>query len=188
MRTLLVAVLAVIGYVDAGKKFSCKNMQGKDVDWFVALKLPSYVDNRKGRTFAYFDATQREWTWSKQPINSTESAIGATVQQLYASDNKTTFKTAYNDDVPNHLAEGSGRGHSKGVIVFGEQQGFWLVHSVPRYPSPYKYEYPDSGSIFAQSFLCLTLPIDELEKVANYLRFSQVTPFITNRPKDFDVA
>lgn len=33
MRTLLVAVLAVIGYVDAGKKFSCKNMQGKDVDW-----------------------------------------------------------------------------------------------------------------------------------------------------------
>jgi deoxyribonuclease-2 len=40
-------------------------------------------------------------------------------------------------------------GHSKGVLAFEDstQTGFWLVHSVPRFPRIIEqgYGYPDSG-------------------------------------------
>jgi deoxyribonuclease-2 len=51
-------------------------------------------------------------------------------------------------------------GHTKGVIAFDDNTGFWLVHSVPKYP-PYpasrKYGYPATGEKFGQSFLCVSI-------------------------------
>ncbi|VDO92434.1 unnamed protein product [Haemonchus placei] len=131
MWKVWVAILSVACLVDA--QIRCKNMEGEDVDWFVALKLPASIDQKKGRSFAYFDSTQSGWIMSEQPINSTESAIGATVNQLYTTDDKTTFKITYNDECPNQKPN-SGRGHSKGVAVFSIDSGFWLIHSVPKFP------------------------------------------------------
>ncbi|WKY08118.1 hypothetical protein Q1695_007537 [Nippostrongylus brasiliensis] len=184
MWTILFIIPAIVGNVDAG--LSCKNMEGKDVDWFAAVKLPSNVDERKGRTFAYYDSTQNGWKFSPLPINSTESAIGATLQQLYDADNSYHLKIAYNDDHPHGHEDksSSGRGHSKGVVVFTIERGFWLVHSVPRFPDPEKYDYPESGSKFAQSFICLTLSSDFLPDISQYLRYSQVTPFVMNLPEN----
>ncbi len=53
-------------------------------------------------------------------------------------------------------------GHTKGVVVFGEKQGFWLVHSVPKYPpapdgDSKGYSYPPTGQKNGQSFLCVSL-------------------------------
>ncbi|KAK5977538.1 Deoxyribonuclease II [Trichostrongylus colubriformis] len=183
MPIVLLAILAFAIPVDA--RYRCKNMEGNDVDWYVAIKLPANIDERNGRSFAYFDSTQTGWVFSKQPINSTDSAIGATVNQLYNSDNGTTFKIAYNDDCPGKQVD-SGRGHSKGVAVFNIESGFWLVHSVPNFPPPGKYDYPETGSKFAQSFVCLSLDANSLEDISQYMRYSQVTPFITNLPKNFE--
>ncbi len=51
-------------------------------------------------------------------------------------------------------------GHTKGVIAFDDNTGFWLVHSVPKYP-PYpaseQYGYPATGEKFGQSFLCISI-------------------------------
>ncbi|KAK6031313.1 deoxyribonuclease II [Ostertagia ostertagi] len=132
MRKILVAILAIVCLVDA--QFRCKNMNGKDVDWFVAIKLPANVDERKGRSFVYYDSSQSGWI----------PAIGATLKQLYTSNDKTTFKIAYNDDCPGKQVD-SGRGHSKGVAVFTIDSGFWMVHSVPNFPPPEKYDYPETG-------------------------------------------
>lgn len=164
---------------------SCKDMAGKDVDWFAAVKLPANVDEMKGRTFMYVDSRRNGWVKSDKPINSTTSAIGATVKQLYDADKKQ-LRIAYNDDVPQEIEHGGNRGHTKGVLVFSNEKGFWLIHSVPRFPPLKNYYYPDSGSIFAQSFLCLSLNANVLEKVSQYLRYSQVTPFIINVPKIFE--
>ncbi|KAK5977536.1 Deoxyribonuclease II [Trichostrongylus colubriformis] len=183
MRGILLVILAIAILV--GARFRCKSMKGNDVDWFVAIKLPANVDKRNGRSFVYFDSTQTGWVLSEQPINSTDSAIGATVNQLYNSDNGTTFKIAYNDDCPGKKVD-SGRGHSKGVAVFTIESGFWLVHSVPNFPPPGKYDYPETGSKFAQSFVCLSLDANFLEDISQYMRYSQVTPFITNLPKNFE--
>lgn len=44
------------------------------------------------------------------------------------------------------------------------------------------YDFPESGSIFAQSFLCLSLSVNALEDVGQYMRFAQVAPFLSNLP------
>lgn len=46
-----------------------------------------------------------------------------------------------------------------GDIAFDQTSGFWLVHSVPKFPPHLQdgYGYPDSGMMFGQSFLCITL-------------------------------
>ncbi|EPB76495.1 deoxyribonuclease-2 domain protein [Ancylostoma ceylanicum] len=50
-----------------------------------------------------------------------------------------------------------------------------------------KYDYPKSGTRFAQSFLCLSLSTNALEDVGQYMRFAQVTPFLSNLPASFKV-
>ncbi|RCN23944.1 deoxyribonuclease II [Ancylostoma caninum] len=178
LRALLVFA-ALASYCSA--KIGCKNMKGKDVDWFAAIKLPN-MDENKGFSFVYFDSTQSGWKKSPELINSTDSAIGATINQIYKSDKKRTFTVAYNDDCPGKDVD-SGRGHSKGVALFDEKMGFWMLHSVPNFPPIDKYDYPESGSKYAQSFLCLSLDANFLPDIGEYMRFAQVTPFITNLPK-----
>ncbi|EYB87504.1 hypothetical protein Y032_0261g544 [Ancylostoma ceylanicum] len=174
----MIAPLVIVGEARTG----CKNMNGEDVDWFAALKYPANVDERKGRSFVYFDSNQKGWVLSPQPINSTDSAIGATINQIYDMDKRRMFGIAYNDDVPGTHVNGD-RGHSKGVALFDESVGFWMLHSVPNYPPLERYDYPETGSKFAQSFLCLTLDAHFLQDIGEYLRFAQVTPFITNLPE-----
>ncbi|VDM78824.1 unnamed protein product [Strongylus vulgaris] len=77
-----------------------------------------------------------------------------------------------------------------------------MLHSVTNYPplrEPFyfaffhftdldftylaKYSYPESGSKYAQSFLCLSLDANVLQDVGEYMRFAQVTPFKSNLPK-----
>lgn len=61
----------------------------------------------------------------------------------------------YNDDHPTGKKD-SYRGHTKGVLTFDRDRGFWLVHSVPRFPHPEAYAYPESGTVFGQSLLCVS--------------------------------
>ncbi|KIH43783.1 hypothetical protein ANCDUO_26205, partial [Ancylostoma duodenale] len=95
---------------------------------FAAIKLPPGIDERKGKSFVYFDSTQDGWQMSPEAIDSNKSAIGATISQIYDMDQKNTFTIAYNDDSPVKAVE-SNRGHSKGVAAFDSDVGFWMVTS-----------------------------------------------------------
>ncbi|KAK6040671.1 deoxyribonuclease II [Cooperia oncophora] len=148
MRIIVLLIAAFVYLIDA--HFRCKNLHGEDVDWFVGIKLPANVDERKGRSFVYYDSSQTGWVMS-EPANK------------------------------------HGRGHSKGVAVFTIDSGFWLVHSVPNFPPREKYDYPETGTKYAQSFLCLSLDADALVDLSHYMRHSQVTPYITNLPKNFEI-
>lgn len=68
----------------------------------------------------------------------------------------------YNDEFPNGTKSMT-RGHTKGVVVMTSQGGFWLVHSVPKYPPtpPDGYSYPHSGHHYGQSMLCISLSADQ---------------------------
>ncbi|EPB77175.1 deoxyribonuclease II [Ancylostoma ceylanicum] len=157
-------------------------MEGKDVDWFAAIKSPKGLDASEGKSFVYFDSSQTGFEWSPVLINSTDSAIGATINQLYGINKDITFSIAYNDDSPDGKVDGY-RAHAKGVAVFDHEVGFWILHSVPNFPPSKKYDFHDGGSVFSQSFLCLSLSVNFLEDVGQYMRFAHVSTYLYNLPE-----
>ena len=67
------------------------------------------------------------------------------------------FKLLYNDEHPDGNTSFTA-GHTKGVVALGDRRGFWLVHSVPKFPPEAgKYGYPRTGHMYGQTFLCITL-------------------------------
>ncbi|KAJ1347909.1 hypothetical protein KIN20_003089 [Parelaphostrongylus tenuis] len=46
-----------------------------------------------------------------------------------------------------------------------------------------EYDYPESGTKFAQSLLCISFDVDALPAISQYMRFAQVTPFIKKLPQ-----
>ena len=67
------------------------------------------------------------------------------------------FTLLYNDEHPDGNTSFTA-GHTKGVVALGDQRGFWLVHSVPKFPPVAgKYGYPRTGHMYGQTFLCITL-------------------------------
>lgn len=66
-----------------------------------------------------------------------------------------------------------------GVSFFDATTGVWMVHSVPGFPPVSHYEYPSSGSIYGQSFLCISLNYADLEKIGRFWFFSPYWTFST---------
>ncbi len=62
-----------------------------------------------------------------------------------------------------------------GVVFFNKTNGIWLVHSVPKFPDATRYTYPDSGTIYGQSMLCMTF---SYSKLSNIGKFSFIDKYI----------
>lgn len=88
----------------------------------------------------------------------------------------------YNDQPPNapYIAD---KGHTKGVIWADSDGGFWLVHSVPHFPMLPTYQYPETGTKFGQSFLCLSLDFSNLNSAAIQLQYNQIHIYSRNIPQ-----
>ncbi|OCT82521.1 deoxyribonuclease-2-beta [Xenopus laevis] len=155
-------------------EISCRNEAGDPIDWFVVYKLPMLNDSTgSGLDYLYMDSTNQEWQISKFQINTTKSAVGQVLQQLYQDyDKDDTVYMIYNDAPPN-VKNSSRKGHTKGVLFFDTSQGFWLIHSVPHFPpSPEDgYGYPSTGKRFGQTAICVTYPYSEFKEIANQLLY-----------------
>lgn len=67
-------------------------------------------------------------------------------------------------------------GHTKGVMASNSNSGFWLVHSVPHFPPNLPagpYDYPQTGHIYGQSFLCITMSVEEVNNAAEQLLYNE---------------
>lgn len=76
-----------------------------------------------------------------------------------------TAHLLYNDETPGGEVS-SYRAHAKGVVVFGRSLGFWLVHSVPKFPpdpASQPYGYPDPEAEYGQSAACVSLESKAIE-------------------------
>ena len=66
-------------------------------------------------------------------------------------------------------------GHSKGVLASNDQTGFWLIHSVPKFPDLTAASFTWTASHeFGQSFLCLSVKASDVENIAKNLQYSYV--------------
>nr|XP_048688096.1 deoxyribonuclease-2-alpha isoform X6 [Caretta caretta] len=143
---------------------------------FLAYKLPwpRHSPPAEGMRYMYQDARSGGWVPGRTLMNSTQSAVGRTLLQLYQGANRRTEDTAYvlyNDQPPKNVPSStSPRGHTKGVVLLDRAQGFWLLHSTPHYPPPVTetYAWPHSGLHNGQSFLCVTFPYAQFKEIDLY--------------------
>ncbi|VDM71534.1 unnamed protein product [Strongylus vulgaris] len=175
---LQISLLLLLGCANA--KITCRGLADEPVDWYIVYKPPA---SKSPIRFYYMDPNHRNWTLAPFSIESDQSAVGATLKDFYRHDQEH-FVFAYNDDSPSGSVD-SYRGHSKGVVVFDQESGFWIIHSVPNFPAVGTYTYPSTGIRYGQSFLCLSLPSESLGDVGEHLRYVQATPFFTNLPEFF---
>ncbi|XP_040843160.1 deoxyribonuclease-2-beta isoform X2 [Ochotona curzoniae] len=145
--------------------------------WFIFYKLPKTQDKEDRKTgleYLYLDSTTKSWRRSKQLMNTTMSVLGRTLQQLYeayASESNHTAYLIYNDGIPKSMNYSRKYGHSKGLLLWNRVQGFWLIHSIPRFPPiPEEgYAYPPSGKRNGQSGICITFKHHQYETIASQL-------------------
>ncbi|CAI5444642.1 unnamed protein product [Caenorhabditis angaria] len=181
MKTLILFFLLFL-VIFTESKYQCKNLQGKSVDWFVVYKLPKLSGSTNGKNFVYFDSEQTAWQ-SGNDINDPKSGVGATISQIYYS-KKDDFHIMYSDDDPIGGPD-SYRGHAKGVSLFDSTTGFWIIHSVPNFPSSKSYAYPTTAEKYGQSFLCVSMEVSHLSTLADHWRYIQASPYSSNAPDKF---
>ncbi|KAL1427237.1 hypothetical protein MTO96_017531 [Rhipicephalus appendiculatus] len=175
---------------------SCKDENGNDVDWFIIYKLPynklkSF--NPTGGKFAYIDSENSKnglqyWPISKQDLFKNKNPVAYTLEPLYK---KTTRKDilyfVYNDEPPQaYEGKGEGQGHSKGVVLFDNTAGLWLLHSVPTFMEGLKsggYKLPDRAKNNGQMFMCITFKTEQVETIATLLRTQNAKVYDHQLPK-----
>ena len=173
-------VLLVLVTAGGGKQLGCRDEKGQLVDWYVLYKLPQLGTGAslvsQGLGYLYFSSATigKEWIFSRKGINEPSSFPGQTLKHIYDSQTDYSISYAfYNDMHPDGTTE-SVKGHTKGVVAFDAEKGFWMVHSVPGFPPPpyESYSYPDGGKALGQSLLCMTVPASDWETVVTQLKYS----------------
>ncbi|KAM6962892.1 deoxyribonuclease-2-beta [Aplochiton taeniatus] len=110
---------------------------------------------------------------SKFMVNTSQGAVGTTLDQLYLGrsyKSNSSVYAQYNDGPP-ILEYKKGYGHTKGVMLFDHTQGFWMSHSIPHFPSfPERgYVYPSSGKVNGQTALCVTFRYKQFLQIVQQL-------------------
>lgn len=93
----------------------------------------------------------------------------------------------YNDEPPDS-SPSSYRAHAKGVLALNSSAGFWLLHSVPKFPAPppAPFVFPHPEQRLGQSAFCLTLITKDVEScLAPSLMLDYVDIYSSFAPEGF---
>ncbi|XP_022189882.2 plancitoxin-1 [Nilaparvata lugens] len=184
--TLGIFTLFNVIAISESEKLQCMDEDNKPVDWFILYKLPTSekpkgsTDESYGKKYLYMSSSTIRspgWKTPKKLISDPDSMPGNTLKPLYATGRSGQIWVLYNDQPPSEAKVKGTCGHSKGVVAANREGGFWMVHSVPKFPdgpSKGQYSYPESGSNNGQTFLCITMGSQEIEKVAAQLQMNEV--------------
>jgi len=166
MLLFLTAILSLIGC--SFGSLSCLDQNGNPIDWYAALKQPN------GYNFQWYNG--ENFTAGGSLESPSGSAIALTLGSLYSCSN--CGYAMYNDESAVDGSNHESNAHMKGVIAFDGVSGFWLIHSVPKFP-PAKangYSYPLTGTKYGQSFLCLSLSTSTFDTIGQQLKIDN--PFV----------
>ena len=115
----------------------------------------------KGRVYLMYN--------DRTPGNKTSSSK-AHAKGCYRWINKSHFNNENNCEIKVKTLNNSSNNFT-GDLCFDKKSGFWLIHSVPAFPTESYFSYPDSGTIFGQSFICVTFAADSLDPIGETLFF-----------------
>uniref|UniRef100_A0A3Q1INU7 Deoxyribonuclease-2-alpha n=2 Tax=Anabas testudineus TaxID=64144 RepID=A0A3Q1INU7_ANATE len=173
-------VVLAVGLLCGGSdgQVSCKNEAGVAVDWYILYKGANSFD------FIYIDRTMRGgFKKGSSPINHQDGILAKTLAPIFTDKPECEF-IAYNDQPP-YGSSGSACGHSKGVVLVDKDTVVWLLHSTPQFPETRESNkfFPDTGKTFAQTFICVTFPKSQLDKIETHLRHIRAHIFDSNMDK-----
>ncbi|RWS25957.1 plancitoxin-1-like protein [Leptotrombidium deliense] len=171
----------------------CKDENGKEVDWFIIYTLPkinqrgesSFADGLK---YAYISGPtirgksgKKEWKFSKKQVGDQDYILANTLLPVYNNIEKYS-SIMYYDGVPrvggknillrSYYPGNINNAYAKDVPVIDDESGFFLTHSIPRFPlspSHLHYEYPSGASNNGQIGLCVPLKLNKSEQNFNSL-------------------
>ncbi|XP_051575359.1 deoxyribonuclease-2-alpha-like isoform X2 [Myxocyprinus asiaticus] len=145
--------------------------------YLYKLPHPHHEPVEEGLKYLFMDGESEGWMNGHTLVNDSQSAVGKTVGPLYEGGDVGYI--LYNDQPPEQRSLGDVSrtcGHTKGVVVFDKQQGFWLVHSTPHFPPPKtegQFSYPSSGITNGQNFICVTYPLERFQTIGEQLKINQ---------------
>lgn len=189
------------GSTECLNSIQCLSPNRQPIDWFIVYKLPGHTMG--GNNFYYMDNNNLTWTLAGATLDQPSNAVYYTLQQVYkqnASDSNSwnsgppeQMYLMYNDekpgpDCPKQKAASTSHGHTKGVISFDDNTGFWLIHSMPKYPQKKSdgYKWCDNVNTYGQSFLCISMNTSQsLDKVGNQLLYNYPQIFDSSLPPSF---
>ncbi|KAK9876524.1 hypothetical protein WA026_013898 [Henosepilachna vigintioctopunctata] len=131
----------------------------------------------------YMTSRHSEWISSDIPINSSNSLIARVIFPLYHNQELDLF-ILYNNESPKGKSNPN-KGHTKGVVLMNNEGGLWFIHSVPKFPLPEKYQFPETGLKYGQSFLCISLNLENMDKVGLQLQYNEPSIYSMNIPNQF---
>ena len=145
--------------------------------------------------YAYRDSSSRDTTvlsvTAGRSLNCSECALGKTLQQLHEQKQglahmlwNTEFPDAYpaSTDCSADCAYNTG-GHSKGVVASSASKGFWLIHSVPKFPDISTGAFSwEAGVVYGQNLMCLTVSASDIETIAKNLQYTHVHTYAWGVP------
>lgn len=180
-RLLILACAFQVGSVTT-KYIGCLDENGQPTDWFYLYKLPKRVA-ASGLNYLYLTGTSNGWRLANVTIDDRQSIPGAMISGLTVND----LIIMYNDEPPGEKSD-EDRGHTKGVLAANDNSGFWLVHSVPKYPdSDYAdYKYPPTGHLYGQSFLCISLKEHQIDLVGQQLKYNEPHVYLGQIPQSLE--
>ncbi|GAB5363058.1 hypothetical protein AAMO2058_000851000 [Amorphochlora amoebiformis] len=193
---------------------TCRDEIGRSVDWFVALKhnnafTYSYLDERDpsfkfskfslgeieggalvGTLLQIYYGSQLYFNYSDESVfvdnnkpNDFYSAAKNNITRF--SEMNGAYATAfYNDEEPTGKKT-TYYAHAKGVAAFDDNSGFWLIHSIPRWPNSERYAVPPSDT-YGQSFICVTLKSSEFDKVGNQQLINRPNVYASELPASLE--
>ena len=173
MMLLLLALLAGVLALSVQAAPSCLDENGRPVDSWVVLK--------QANGFNYYYMNGATWTKSKNTLDQgTKGMVMATAAQAYGGG---VMMGMYNDEMLGTSVSGT-KAHAKGVLVSDNKQGFWIVHSMPKWPKPAltsRTSGPgpfDSGT-YGQSIMCISVSAATADTIAANLMIEDV--FLTGK-------
>lgn len=173
------ALILFLTLINPSSTITCLNNESQPSSWFFLLKYPHKIQSISNIKFAYFD----NWMSSKFTkfrlmnhfIDGKDQAFYLTMNQI--NNNQELQVIAWNDDPANNQkASTEHTAHSKGVIIYDSlaENAIYIVHSIPKYPNFDKdgkvsIKIADSQLKYGQNILCMSLDIENLEKVISGL-------------------
>jgi deoxyribonuclease-2 len=152
MKYILLSLLITFVISD-----SCISPSGKPVDWYVIYQLPQ-KETKGVLDYAYIDNNEKDFTIYPDNQNFPPTA------QTYNLNKSGINYITWNDDATNgdYKPKYDERvAHSKGVLAFNEKAGFYIIHSLPRFPfhneKTIMNVLPSNAGFFGQTFFCMTI-------------------------------